>query len=142
MSQRTLWEEGRKPARPVVSIAVAAALAVAIGNVLISGEVALLFDVAFVAICVAAALAVRPRDLFIVGVLPPLLMLGTFFALALLSRGWLAEPGDGVIQAVVSGLAHHAGTLVTGYAVTLVTLALRQMAVRGRLPAQAGRRGG
>ena len=44
----------------------------------------MLFDVAFVLVCVAAALAVRPRDFFVIGVLPPLLMAGTVAVLALL----------------------------------------------------------
>ena len=38
----------------------------------------------------------------------------------------MADPGDGFLQAVVSGLAHHAGSLVVGYALTLAILALRQ----------------
>jgi hypothetical protein len=89
-----------------------------------------LFDVAFVLVCVAAALAVRPRDFFVIGVLPPLLMLGTVAVVALTFRGSVADEGDGLLQAVVSGLAHHSGSLVTGYALTLVILALRQVAMR------------
>jgi hypothetical protein len=47
-----------------------------------------------------------------------------------LSRDAVGEPGDGVIQAMVSGLAHRAGALVTGYVLTLLILALRQVATR------------
>jgi hypothetical protein len=90
----------------------------------------LLFDVAFVLVCTAAALSVRPRDFFGVGVLPPLLMAATVLVLALASRASVADPGDGPLQGFVSGLAHHAGALVTGYAVTLAILALRQVALR------------
>jgi hypothetical protein len=79
---------------------------------------------------VAAALAVHPRDFFVIGVFPPLLMAGTVAALAVAFRGAVADPGDGFLQAVVSGLAHHAGALVTGYALTLCLLALRQVAMR------------
>ena len=43
----------------------------------------LFFDLCFVAICLAAALMVRPRDFFTVGVLPPLLMFGTMVLVAL-----------------------------------------------------------
>lgn len=104
-------------------------------DVALSGVLSLPFDVVFVAVCLAAALAVRPRDFFVVGVLPPLLMVGVVTLLALVARGAVAEEVDPLIQAVVSGLAHHAGALATGYGLVLGTLALRQVALRnaGRL---------
>lgn len=108
----------------------AALVATAVLDVLLFGQLSMLFDVAFVALCVAAALAVRPRDFFTVGVLPPLMMLGAVLLVGLASREAVAEQGDGLVQAVVSGLAHHAGALVTGYALTLLVLALRQVASR------------
>jgi hypothetical protein len=44
----------------------------------------------------------------------------------------IAHPQDGAVQAVVSGLSHHSGALVLGYALCLTTLAVRQrMAGRG-----------
>ncbi len=137
VSQRTLWEEGRKPGRQVLSLAAGAMLLVVLTELLLGREITFVFDLGFVAICIAAALAVRPRDFFLVGVLPPLLMLATFTGLAVLAPGAIAENGDGLIQAVISGLAHHAGALVVGYGITLVFLALRQMASQQRLPAQA-----
>jgi len=93
-------------------------------------DLTLLFDVSFVLICVAAALAVRPPDFFVIGVFPPLLMLATVALLAVVFRDTVADTGDGFLQAVVSGLAHHAGSLVAGYALTLGLLALRQVALR------------
>jgi multisubunit Na+/H+ antiporter MnhC subunit len=45
-------------------------------------------------------------------------------------RGSLGHAGDGFAQAVVSGLAHHATALVIGYALTLLLLAIRQVALR------------
>lgn len=104
-------------------------------NLTLSDRLSLFFDVAFVATCLVAALSVRPRDFFVVGVLPPLLMLATVTLLALLARGAVAEEVDSLVQAVVSGLAHHAGGLVAGYALTLAVLAVRQVALRngGRL---------
>ena len=127
-SRRTLWEEGRRPGRLVVNAAAAAALVVVVIDLLLTREVTLLFDLAFVVICVAAAFSVRPRDFFAIGVLPPLLMLGTVLILGIVARGAVADDGDGLIQAVVSGLAHRAGALVAGYALTLGILALRQVA--------------
>ena len=79
----------------------------------------------FVGLCVAAALLVRPRDFFVIGVLPPLMMLGVFVLAGLVAPGLIARPGDGVVQAVVSGLSIHAGALVAGYLLALGTLAYR-----------------
>jgi mannose/fructose/N-acetylgalactosamine-specific phosphotransferase system component IIC len=86
-------------------------------------------------VCLVAALVVRPYDFFVVGVLPPLLMLATVSLLAAFARTAVAEKVDSLPQAVVSGLAHHAGALVAGYALALAVLALRQVALRnsGRL---------
>lgn len=128
--RKTLWEEGRHPGRLVAHAAAAAAFLVVVGHLLLADELTFVFDVTFVLICIAAALAVRPRDFFVVGVLPPLLMAGSALLLAVVARGVVADPSDGIIQATVSGLAHHAGALVLGYGLALVVLALRQVAMR------------
>ena len=114
----------------MVTLAVASSVLVVALDLLMSGRLTLFYDLSFVVVCIVAALAVRPRDFFAVGVLPPLLMFATVTVLALLAPGAVAEPGDGLIQAVVSGLAHRAGGLVAGYALTLGILALRQLAMR------------
>lgn len=137
---RTLWEEGNRPGRQVVLLAALAALGVAAVEVAVRGELGLLLDLAFVAICAAAALGVHPRDFFLVGVLPPLLMLGTVLATGLAAAGAVAEPTDGPVQAAVSGLAHHAAALLAGYAVTLGVLAARQATLQRRRTAAAARR--
>jgi len=114
-------------------VALAAGLlvvAVVLLDLLVWDDLNLFFDVAFVLVCVAAALAVRPTDFFVIGVFPPLLMASTVGVLAVLDRGSVADPADGFLQSVVSGLAHHAGALVTGYILTLGVLALRQLAIR------------
>jgi hypothetical protein len=129
-NRRTLWEEGRQPGRQVATVAVAVTLVVVVLNLLLSGRITLFFDLAFVAVCVGAALSVRPRDFFVVGVFPPLLMFFTVTMLALVDRSAVADGTDALVQAVVSGLAHHAGALVAGYALTLGVLALRQLARR------------
>ena len=46
-----------------------------------------MFDLSFVALCVALALMVRPRDFFTIGVLPPLMMLGVVLLLAVAVPG-------------------------------------------------------
>lgn len=128
--RKTLWEEGRHPGRLVVHAAAAVALVVVLAHLMLADELTWVFDLAFVLVCVSAALAVRQRDFFVVGVMPPLLMAGTMLVLAVVARGAIADARDGVIQALVSGLAHHAGALALGYALALGVLALRQVAAR------------
>lgn len=119
----------------VVTRSVLATLAVGALNVGLVEELSLFYDLTFVVICLVAALGVHPRDFFPVGVLPPLLMLAVVAVLAAIDTSWVAEPTDGLVQAVVSGLAHHAGALIAGLGLVLGVLALRQVALRnsGRL---------
>jgi hypothetical protein len=114
----------------VAALAGAAVLLVAALNLTLTGRLSLFFDLCFVVVCLVAALAVRPRDFFLVGVLPPLLMLLSVTVVAAVDRAAVADEVDSLIQAVVSGLAHHAGALLAGYAAALVILALRQVALR------------
>ena len=143
-SRRTLWTQGRHLGRLVTVAAAAAVALTSVVDLSWHRQLGMLFDVLFVLTCVGAALAVRPADFFVAGVLPPLLMLGTVTVLALTARGLVADSGDGLVQAVVSGLAHRAGALVVGYLLTLGVLALRQVALRHdgalrRRPISAGR---
>ena len=100
-------------------------------DISIGGGVGLVFDLAFVAVCLAVALLVRPEDFFTVGVLPPLIMLVVFTLLAVSRPVTIANREDGVVQAVVTGLSHHAVALGVGYAVCLVCLAIRDRFARG-----------
>lgn len=132
MSQTgSLWDEGVEPGRQAVVLGLAVALTVVAIDLLLVGELSFFFDLCFVALCLGLAVVVRSGDFFTVGVLPPLIMVAVFTLLALVAPGAVADPGDGLVQAVVSGLAHHSGALVGGYAVCLATLAARQRA-RGR----------
>jgi hypothetical protein len=124
--RRTLWEEGHEPGRQVVALGLALALTAVVVDQWLVGHVGVLFDVCFVLLCIATALAVRPADFFTVGVLPPMLMVVVFALLGATRPAVIADPGDGVVQAVVSGLSHHAGALVTGYLLCLAILAVRQ----------------
>ena len=135
MAHRTLWQEGRHPGALVVS-GVAAALGVAVLlQLAVADNLGWFFDLALVASCVGAALLVRPRDFFAVGVLPPLALGLTVLVVAQADRGAVARADDSLVQAVVSGLAHHAIALAVAYALTLGVLGLRQVALRnqGRL---------
>ena len=94
-------------------------------NLALTRRLDLVFEIGFVLLCVGAALAVRPRDFFRVGVLPPLLLLGLVTLVALVDRSWVADADDSLAQAVVSGLTGQAGALLTGYLLALTVLTVR-----------------
>jgi hypothetical protein len=123
---RTIWDEGRENGRAVVALGAAVALSAIAVNLAMVGRVSMFFDLWFVLLCLGLALLVRPRDFFTVGVLPPLIMLGAFVVLAAGRPEAIASPRDGMVQAVVSGLAHHSVALIAGYALCLLTLLVRQ----------------
>lgn len=121
----------------MVVLGVAASLTVAVLDLIITGGLSLLFDLAYVALCVTLALRVRPSDFFTVGVLPPLLMLGVFWVLGLFTPGSIAGKGDGTLQAVLTGLADHATALAAGYALCLACLAIRRSVIQAQAPRRA-----
>jgi len=127
---RTLWEEGHELGHQVVALGFALAITVASLDMTIGGEVGRVFDLAFVCVCVLVALLVRPEDFFAVGVLPPLVMLVVFLLVALSRPHAIGERGDNTVQAVVSGLSHHAVALGVGYALCLAVLAIRDQFTR------------
>ncbi|TQL69807.1 hypothetical protein FB381_3723 [Nocardioides albertanoniae] len=132
MSERTIWEEGRESGRHVVALGSAISLTVTFVDLLIDEQVGLLFDLTFVAIAVTLALIVRPSDFFVVGVLPPLIMLGIFILLATTQPGSIADRDDSAVQAVISGLGHHSISLFIGYAACLGCLVMRRRVLRQR----------
>jgi hypothetical protein len=60
-----------------------------------------------------------------------MLLLGISAVLALGHRGALAAADDGLVQAVISGLAHHSGPLLAAYALALAVLGIRARVARG-----------
>jgi len=123
---RTLWEEGTRPGRQVVQVGAAVVFAAAVIETVAFDDVGILFDVAFVATCVVMALAVRPEDLFAICIAPPPMMVGVFWLLGLVAPGSLADPGDGTLQSLITGMAHHASALLFGYALCLACLGIRR----------------
>ena len=123
---RTLWEEGRRPGREVASLVIALLLSATVLDLMLSTGLGLFFDLAFVTLCVGAALAVRPPDFFLVGVLPPLAMALVVLLLAISDRASVARADDGLVQAVLAGLSRHGIALALGYAACLGLLALRR----------------
>ncbi len=137
-ASRTVWEEGHESGRQMVALGVALALTVAAVDLVVTGQVGLLFDLGFFVVCLVLALAVHPRDFFTVGVLPPLLMLATIWLLAITRAEAVARPGDGLAQAVISGLSHHSLGLVVAYLSSLAVLVIR---VRVRVQRESVARG-
>ena len=127
---RTLWEEGHEPGRQMVALGLALTLTVVALDVGIGGQVGLFFDLAFVVVCVIVALLVRPEDFFTVGVLPPLIMMTVFVLVGISDRVAIARYDDGLVQAVITGLSHHAVALGAGYAACLICLAVRDQFTR------------
>jgi hypothetical protein len=113
-----------------VALTSALTLTAAAAEIAMVGGLGLFFDLCFVATCLTAAFMVRPREFFTVGVLPPLLMFGTMLLVVLNGRQVVAARHDNLVQAVITGLAHHSVALFVGYAVCLATLVLRQRALR------------
>ena len=130
---RTIWEEGRETGFEVVALGAALALTATALDLMTANRIGVLFDICFVLLCVVLALAVRPRDFFTVGVLPPLLMLSLFILVAIAEPAALAEPGVGSVQAVFSGLSHHSVALMVGYLLCLTVLFVRERAEHTRI---------
>lgn len=126
MNAAQVWDAGREPGREVLALGSALALTGLAAELWLAGEVAWFSDLVFVVACALAALRVHPRDFFGVGVMPPMLLLGLMTLAALADRGAVARPGDSLVQAIVSGLAHHSPALVLGYLAALGTLAYRR----------------
>lgn len=132
VSAPTLWEEGRLSGDRTTRLSLLVCLLLVVGDVLAQHRLGLIFDAGLVAVCVGAALAVRPRDFFTAGVLPPMLLLVVCTTLSLVHRSAIAAPGDGFVQGVVTGLARHAAALATGYALCLAVLAMRHRVISRR----------
>lgn len=120
------WHPGHESGRQVVALGLALALTTVLLDVLVTGSVTWIFDLGFVALCAALAVLVTPRDMFTVGVLPPLIMLVVFVLVSLADAEALGQPGDSTAQGVVSGLAHHSLALCLGYGLCLALLAQRR----------------
>jgi hypothetical protein len=119
------WDVGREPGRQVVSLGVALTLTAVSIDVLLAGRLTLFFDLSFIVLCLALAALVRRRDFFMVALLPPVLMTVVFTFVALVARGAVADRGDSLVQAVVSGVATHGIALSLGYALCLGWLGWR-----------------
>lgn len=119
------WIHGTEPARPLWALGAALTLtAVAVDHVL-SGHLTFFFDVCFIATCTLLAFRITPGQFTSAAAMPPVLMLGVLVFLSIVSPATIADQGDGFIQALVSGLAHHAVGFAFGFAAALGVLQYR-----------------
>jgi hypothetical protein len=125
VSAPTLWEEGRWSGRRVTRFSMLVSALLVVADIAATGRLERIFDSGFIVLCVGMALAIRPQDFFRVGVLPPMLLLAICVTLGLGHRAAIAAPDDGVVQSVISGLAHHSGPLLAGYVLALAVLGIR-----------------
>lgn len=132
-----MWTEGREAGPSVIALGAALTLTAVAFDYLVVGHLSFFFDLCFVVVCLGLALVVAPGNFYAVGVLPPLLLLGLFLLIGAVEPGFIADPRDGLVQAVVSGLAHHSLALVSGYALCLATLGWRQRALSRVTPRNA-----
>ncbi len=139
----TIWDEGTEPARRVVLLGVALMLTAAALDLVIGHDLGWIFDVGFVLLAATLALRVHPHDFFAISVTPPLLMLGLFVVIAAVDPAVIARADDGLLQATLTGLAHHPWSLFVGYALCLAFLQIRRKRIssgRARPPAQSSKR--
>jgi hypothetical protein len=125
VSAPTLWEEGRWSGRRVTRFSMLVASLLVVVDLAATDRLDRIFDSGFIVLCVGMALAIRPQDFFRIGVLPPMLLLGIAAILGLGHRSAIAAADDGFVQSVISGLAHHSGPLLVGYALALAVLGIR-----------------
>lgn len=121
------------PAAVLVSaggVAFAAAL-----QLLLSEELGVFFGICFVLASLTAALTVRSDGFFVVGVLPPLLLVAVLTVVAIGAPDAIDAPGladdAGLTQRVIAGIVSQAGALVIGHGGAIAVLGIRIGAAPG-----------
>ena len=88
-------------------------------------RLSMFFDLCFVLVGLSAAVLVRKKGLFAVGVLPPLLLGSVVAALTLLDPTALTASHLAFVSTWLTGLAQHGSALVATHAVVLAVVGLR-----------------
>lgn len=119
------------PGRGVVVLFIVAAAACTALDLLLTGGLSVFFDQCFVVMSLAAAMSVRRIDVFVAGVLPPLVFALVISAVAIVAPASFGAVG-GVAKLILVGLTVHATGLFAGYGVALLTVAARVASTRRR----------
>jgi hypothetical protein len=112
------------PVRTVAGAVVVTA-AVAAFDFVLTRRLSLFFDLCFILVSLSAAVLVRRRGLFAVGVLPPLLLGAVVATFALLVPSALTASHLAFVSTWLTGLAHHGGALAAAHVVVLALVGLR-----------------
>jgi hypothetical protein len=137
---RVPWTHRTESERQIMALGLAAMLSIVAVDFALGGRLSFFFDLCFITLCLVLAARVAPGGFFTVALLPPPLMIVVFALVGVTAPEVIADPRDGVVQAVVTGLAHHSGALFAGYALCLATLEYRRRlaaVVPVRVPATA-----
>ena len=110
-------------------IAACLAMAVVTGLDLLDGRLDLLFSVGFVLIVITVPMSVDVRSLFPAGVLPPILLIATLFAVCVVEPSAIQVDGmakdAGTIARLIAATIDHGLTLLVGHGIALILIAWR-----------------
>jgi hypothetical protein len=112
----------------VVVLGVALLTAATALQVWLTDSLGIFFSVCFVLTALTTALLVRSDGFFVVGVLPPLLLLALLTGVAIVAPAHINAPvpaDAGVLQLVIAGLVAHASALAVAHVCALAIIAAR-----------------
>ena len=96
---------------------------------LADGRLGFLFSLGFVLAVITAPLCVDVRSLLITGVMPPVLLIGSLWAIALFFPDAIVVDGlpadAGALTRTIAGVIDHGITLVVGHALAMVGIVAR-----------------
>ncbi|MFY0407839.1 DUF6542 domain-containing protein [Solicola sp. PLA-1-18] len=126
----------------VVACALAGQALVTWLTVATTGSLGVVFGIGFVMVTVTAAMAADVRSLFAPGVMPPLLMVGAIWVVAVYQPEAIDVEGlagtAGHLQRVIAGVVDHATALVVGHLSVLAIVAMRIVTANRAAQAEAG----
>lgn len=121
----------------VVIMSVACLLGAAVVQLLFTEALGVFFGACFVLTSITAALVVRNDGFFVVGVLPPLLLIGVLTTVGAADPTAIDAPGlaedAGLLQRVIAGIVSQAGALVIGHGAAITVIGLRIVGAPARL---------
>ena len=109
----------------VLGVGLGSALLIALLDLVLTGRLTMFFDLSFITLCLGLGQLPRRDALFVVAFAPPAVLVAAFVFLGIVDPDTLGNHDDGVFQAVLTGLIHHAAALAIGYALCLAALGLR-----------------
>lgn len=112
-----------------VVVAAVAAMTLVCGLDLTDGRLGAAFSIGFILIAITVPMAVELRSVVVAGVLPPVLLIASLFAVALINPAAVPVEGvprdAGVFARTLAAVLDHGLTLVIGHGLALATIVLR-----------------